>query len=44
MGLVAKSLAEEMDSIRVLLDNGKREYVLKSLDERGGAQELIRQQ
>lgn len=44
MNLAAKTLEYEMDSIRVLLDNGKREYALKSLDERGGAQELIRQQ
>ena len=42
--LAAKALEDEMGSIRVLLDNGKREYALKSLDERGGAQELIRQQ
>lgn len=34
----------ELKSIRVQLANGLRENVLKSLDERGGAQELVRQQ
>lgn len=42
--LAAKAFENEMGPIRDLLDKGRREYALKSLDERGGAQELIRQQ
>src|SRR6476619_5067233 len=42
---VAANLRElELASIRVQLENGLRSSVLKSLDERGGAQELVRQQ
>lgn len=42
---VAANLRElELASIRVQRDNGLRSSVLKSLDERGGAQELVRQQ
>jgi hypothetical protein len=42
---VAAELRElEMAAIRVQAENGLQESVLKSLDERGGAQELVRQQ
>ena len=36
--------ADETASIRLLLEEGHRDYALRSLDERGGAQELVRQQ
>lgn len=36
--------ADEVVSIELLLREGRRDYALRSLDERGGAQELVRQQ
>ncbi|MDP3968990.1 MAG: DUF3883 domain-containing protein [Nocardioides sp.] len=36
--------AEEVTNLKLLLSSGGREYALRSLDERGGAQELVRQQ
>lgn len=44
MDTAAKLRERELASIRVQLENDLRESVLKSLDERGGAQELVRQQ
>ncbi|UHJ57109.1 DUF3883 domain-containing protein [Mycolicibacterium fortuitum] len=45
MELAAKARSNEMRSIRMHLgDEDMREQMLKALDERGGAQELIRQQ
>lgn len=45
MELAAKARSDEMRSIRMHLgDEDMREQMLKALDERGGAQELIRQQ
>lgn len=35
---------EEVSNLKLLLSSGGREYALRSLDERGGAQELVRQQ
>lgn len=40
----ARQHAEEVANLKLLLDSGGREYALRSLDERGGAQELVRQQ
>lgn len=36
--------SDEVASVNLLLNAGQRDYILKSLDERGGAQELVRQQ
>lgn len=35
---------EELDSIRSEVSSGRRDHILKTLDERGRAQELVRQQ
>lgn len=35
---------EEFSNLELLLENGRDEYALRTLDERGGAQELVRQQ
>src|SRR5437870_3361338 len=42
--LIEKLRADELDSIRNNVEAGLREQILKSLDERGGAQDVIRQQ
>jgi len=42
--LVHRILEGELDAIRVQVEGGLREQVLKSLDERGTAQDLVRQQ
>jgi hypothetical protein len=42
--VTTKLRERELASIRVQVDNDLRESVLKSLDERGSAQELVRQQ
>ena len=44
MDLAAQLCEREIESIRVLLESDLRSSALKSLDERGGAQELVRQQ
>ncbi|SIM53672.1 ATP-binding protein [Micromonospora cremea] len=44
MDLATRLREEEFAAIRVQLEGGLRENILKSLDERGGAQELVRQQ
>jgi hypothetical protein len=40
--LVAKLPADELDSLRSDVEEGRREHALKSLDERGSARELVR--
>ncbi len=40
----ARQREEELESLGLLLRDGRRDYALRSLDERGGAQELVRQQ
>ena len=42
--LIERLRSEELDSIRLLMADGRRDYILKTLDERGRAQELVRQQ
>lgn len=42
--LVDQLRRDELDSIRSEVAAGRRDHILKSLDERGGAQELVRQQ
>ncbi len=44
MDLAARERADEVSSVELLLNRGRRDYALKTLDERGGAQELVRQQ
>jgi hypothetical protein len=44
MDVTTRLRQSELASIRVQVDNDLRDNVLKSLDERGGAQELVRQQ
>ena len=44
MDPAAQLCEREIESIRVLLESDLRSSALKSLDERGGAQELVRQQ
>ncbi|MBB2923758.1 DUF3883 domain-containing protein [Cellulomonas cellasea] len=44
MSLVAHLTGTELDSIRAEVAAGRVAHTLKSLDERGGAQELVRQQ
>ncbi|MET7402374.1 DUF3883 domain-containing protein [Dactylosporangium sp. NPDC005572] len=44
MDLATRLRDQEFAAIRVQLESGLRETILKSLDERGGAQELVRQQ
>ena len=44
MDVAARLRESELESIRVQAENGLRVSALKSLDERGGAQELVRQQ
>src|SRR6478672_10289950 len=44
MDLAVRLREQEIESIRALLGRGLRDKALRSLDERGGAQELVRQQ
>ncbi len=44
MDVTTRLCGRELSSIRVQVDNDLRESALKSLDERGNAQELVRQQ
>ena len=44
MDVTTRLCGSELASIRVMVANNLRESALKSLDERGGAQELVRQQ
>lgn len=44
MNLVTRLRGDEIDSIKSEVSLGRRDHILKSLDERGGAQELVRQQ
>ncbi|WP_426940199.1 sacsin N-terminal ATP-binding-like domain-containing protein [Pseudarthrobacter sp. S6] len=44
MDVTTRLREQELASIRVQVDHALRESALKSLDERGGAQELVRQQ
>ena len=43
-GLIDQLRSEELDSIASEVRNGRRGHILKTLDERGRAQELVRQQ
>ena len=42
--LIAHLRSEELESIRSEVRSGRRDHILKTLDERGRAQELVRQQ
>ena len=44
MDVAARLRERELASVRVQAENGLRESALKGLDERGRAQELVRQQ
>lgn len=44
MDLVTQLRADEVESLTSEIEAGRRGHILKSLDERGGAQELVRQQ
>lgn len=44
LSLVDALRGEELDSLRSEVEAGRRAHILKTLDERGGAQELIREQ
>lgn len=44
MSQVEEIRSQELESIRSEISKGRRDHVLMTLDERGGAQELVRQQ
>ena len=44
LDLIHKLRSNELDSLRSEIEQGRREHILKTLDERGRASELVRQQ